>query len=284
MQESYQTHSGPTTTRVILVKAPTTLNDVIPYILILAVYIIMVQVVLSLWKKLHIKSYNIFVLNSILVTLPTACILTGKYLSLFIFLLYSSFMCYLVYKAVRFSSNKDAPRIIFKSFKIIFLITSHLTICSQLLLILSFVLFPNYILQSLIMTCYFIYYAVLSREIVRNLCYIMASSTGFYSKEGIPGRKDTSTDCMICILPMDSNEKKVTLKCGHSFHEDCIKGWCLIGQNNSCFYCKDGVDNKNFNQEYWIKSEVMISSMMSTMKSAISFFAIIFVLFLIKSR
>ena len=111
----------------------------------------------------------------------------------------------------------------------------------------------------------------------------MAKSTGFYSRDGIPGKKDSNDECMICTSNLN-NECKITLKCGHSYHEDCIKGWCLIGQNNSCFYCKDGVNNKNFNQEYWIKSEVMISSMMSTMKSAISFFTIIFVIFLFKSR
>lgn len=290
------THSIPgefspihSASRIIIIKAPTTVKDVIPYILVFIVYMIMVQVILSFWKKFHEKSYNIFVLNSILVTLPALCILAGRYLSLFIFLIYISFISYLAFKALTFSSNKNAPRVIFKSFKIIFVITSHATVISQLFLIFCFFFLPEYILPSLLAACYFIYYAVLSREIVRNLCYLMASSTGFYSKDGIPGRQDPRSECMICTKSLsntgnNSEEKAITLKCGHSFHEDCLKGWCLIGQNNSCFYCKDGVDKNTFNQEYWIKSEVMISSMMSTMKSAISFLTIIFVLFIFKSR
>jgi RING finger protein 121 len=113
----------------------------------------------------------------------------------------------------------------------------------------------------------------------------MASSTGFYSKDGIPGRRETAEECMICTQPLNApstvaDGKAVTLKCGHSFHEDCIKGWCLIGQNNSCYYCKDGVDNKTFDQEYWIKTEVMIAPMMRTMKSAISF-SVVLILFLV---
>lgn len=272
-----------TYTNVIIIKAPTTIMDVIPYVLVFIIYMIMVQAILSIWKKLHSKSYNIFVLNSILATLPLLCILSKRYSALLIYCLYISFILYLVFKAINFSSDKNAPKLIFKSFKVIFLITTHLTVLSQAALIICFLFFPHYILHALIMACYFIYYAVLSREIVRNLCYLMANTTGFYSEDGIPGKKDTHDHCMVCTSPLNK-EKTITLKCGHSYHEDCIKGWCLIGQNNSCFYCKDGVDNKNFNQEYWIKSEVMISSMMSTMKSAISFFAIIFVIFLLKSR
>lgn len=281
--ENSEDHAPRVFTRILVIKAPTTLVDVIPFALIFIIYMIMVQAVLSVWKKLHDKSYNIFVLTSILLTMPVLSIVSRRIFSLFFYLLYISFISYLVFKAINFSSDKNAPKLIFKSFKILFVVTTHLTILSQIGLILCFLFFPSYILKALIMACYFIYYAVLSREIVRNLCYLMAQSTGFYSKEGIPGKKDTHDECMICTSQFNT-EKKITLKCGHSYHEDCIKGWCLIGQNNSCFYCKDGVDNKNFNQEYWIKSEVMISSMMSTMKSAISFFAIIFVIFLFKTR
>lgn len=288
--------SNTSNTRIIVIKTSPTLPDIVPYVIVFIVYLIMVQLVLSLWKKLHDKSYNIFVLTSILLTLPSICIVTGKHLAVVLFALYLSFIIHLVVKSINFSlkrnqHNRNAPKIIFKFFKIIFLTTSHLTVLSQIFLILSFFIFPNYILDSLFMSCYFVYYAVLSREIVRNLCYIMASSTGFYSKDGIPGRGVSSEECMICTLPFREKdtpraieEKIVTLKCGHSYHEDCIKGWCLIGQNNSCYYCKDLVDNNSFNQEYWIKSEVMIAPMMRTMKSAISFSVIIFFVFLLKFK
>ncbi|ELA41048.1 uncharacterized protein VICG_01930 [Vittaforma corneae ATCC 50505] len=261
-------------TQVVVVKAPTTIIDVVPYVLVFLVYGLMVQVVFALWKKFHEKSYNYFILSAILACLPSISFFFGNYAVLFLYFLFISFMGYLVYTALNFSQKKNGPRIIFRAFKMIFLVTNHATVLLQFCLIVFFVTGINRMLAILKLMSYSIYFAVLSREIVRNICIFMAKTTGYYSKEGIPGKKENSALCMICTLPFDQSsalEKVFSLKCGHSYHEDCIKGWALIGQNNCCYYCKEGIDNKVFTQDYWIKSEIFIKPMMNAMRSLIAF-------------
>jgi len=41
-----------------------------------------------------------------------------------------------------------------------------------------------------------------------------------------------------------SEERKYTLSCQHSFHEFCIRGWCVVGKQQTCPYCKEKVDLK----------------------------------------
>ena len=39
----------------------------------------------------------------------------------------------------------------------------------------------------------------------------------------------------------DVGEKRKRLACGHSFHDFCIRGWCIIGKKQTCPYCKEKV-------------------------------------------
>jgi len=37
-------------------------------------------------------------------------------------------------------------------------------------------------------------------------------------------------------------EALFTLKCGHTFHESCLRGWSIVGKQNTCPYCVAPVD------------------------------------------
>lgn len=39
-------------------------------------------------------------------------------------------------------------------------------------------------------------------------------------------------------------EKTYTLTCGHTFHQYCIFGWCLVGKKQLCPFCREKVDLK----------------------------------------
>lgn len=261
-------------TKVIVIRQPTTILDVFPFALVFLVYGLMVQVIFALWKKFHSKTYNYFILVSIVSFMPFITLFFQMYIALFFYFIFITLMGYLVFNAFQFTLKKNGPRIVYKTFKIIFLITNHTTVFLQLLLVIFFTLGINKMLSVLKYMAYSTYYAVLSREVVRNLCQSMAKGTGYYSKEGLPGKGDTDTVCMICSLPF-IEEKTFSLRCGHSYHEDCIKGWTIIGQNNSCYYCKEGIDNKIFTQDYWIKSELFIKPMMNALRSLIAFSVVI---------
>jgi len=61
--------------------------------------------------------------------------------------------------------------------------------------------------------------------------------------------------CAVCggdiLLPPTASTglletPQITLNCRHSFHEFCIKGWCLIGKKETCPYCRERVDLSQF--------------------------------------
>lgn len=39
-----------------------------------------------------------------------------------------------------------------------------------------------------------------------------------------------------------NNEKTVQLTCKHLFHDQCIRGWTLVGKKDSCPVCLEKVD------------------------------------------
>ena len=39
-----------------------------------------------------------------------------------------------------------------------------------------------------------------------------------------------------------NNEKTVQLTCKHLFHDQCIRGWTLVGKKDTCPVCLEKVD------------------------------------------
>ncbi|KAM0680237.1 hypothetical protein GINT2_001622 [Glugoides intestinalis] len=270
-------------THIIMIKQPTTLADVIPFLLVFIVYGIIVQILFAIWKKFHERSFNLFVLFAIIGILPAVSLITKSYLSILLYIAFMLLMADLSYIALNFKRNKEGLRIIFNTFKTVFMITNHATVLLQIVMVVLFLTKYHGMYTVLKLMSTTLYYAVLSREIVRNLCLLMAVTIGYRGKDRIPGKSDDSTACMICTLPFgESTGKIVTLGCKHPFHEACIKGWCLIGQNPFCYYCTEKIDNSIFSQDYWLKSELFIKPMMNTMRSMIAFsiFAVLFYHFL----
>lgn len=88
----------------------------------------------------------------------------------------------------------------------------------------------------------------------------------YFTHEGIPKRVLETGVCAVCgdeIHKITSDEvdtydqrsslideidvvdeKSYTLSCNHTFHEFCIRGWCVVGKLQTCPYCKEKVDLK----------------------------------------
>lgn len=91
----------------------------------------------------------------------------------------------------------------------------------------------------------------------------MATRIGYYTgkKGSLPGRTLGEDICAICdgkvhhiteenlkpglfhilMYQLIKGDKKVELTCGHSFHENCIRGWTLVGKNQICPFCREKV-------------------------------------------
>lgn len=64
-------------------------------------------------------------------------------------------------------------------------------------------------------------------------------------------RKQTDTEeqptCAICLCEFNDGDKLKVLRCGHSFHSECIDPW-LINEKALCPVCRRGI----FQVEDWV--------------------------------
>ncbi|KAF9577127.1 hypothetical protein BGW38_007863, partial [Lunasporangiospora selenospora] len=132
---------------------------------------------------------------------------------------------------------------------------------------------------------YGVYFGVLGRDFVEFCTESMAATLGYYTKDGFPRKHLRGNICAICgisvsnaISTIDAHghlqppvavqpslvhggvggagvdgavESSTKLNCGHEFHEECIRGWCLIGKKDMCPYCKEKVDLRAFKSNPW---------------------------------
>lgn len=91
----------------------------------------------------------------------------------------------------------------------------------------------------------------------------MAQKVGYYSgKNGLPGKLLGEDICSICgnkvhhleeedikpglvalmLYQLIKGDKQIELSCGHKYHQDCIRGWTILGKNSLCPYCNEKVE------------------------------------------
>jgi RING finger protein 121 len=63
-------------------------------------------------------------------------------------------------------------------------------------------------------------------------------------------------------------EKMSKLPCGHSFHDFCIRGWCIIGKKETCPYCGEKVDLKVLYPQPWSleRQDVLFSQLLDAIR------------------
>lgn len=271
-------------TKFIFLSKPVTLIDVVPFAVVFFIYGLIIQTILGIWKKVHSKSHDLFLLFLVVVLPPIFQIYFKDSIFCVLWAVFISFMCSCLKKALANPMDKETPKHLYKTFRRLFLCSYAAITIGQFGTIFSFLIFLNTLIPSLRLLFYSVYFAVLSREVILNLSHLMASKTGFFSKEGIPGLADSNNVCMICTDNLTKEGGILTLSCGHNYHGECIKGWFMIGQNQFCPYCKKGIDKDIFNCNFWEKTMLTFKPIMNFIRSFISFFIIIFFYLMIKTR
>lgn len=102
------------------------------------------------------------------------------------------------------------------------------------------------------------YFGTLGMDCVDRLSDRMATTLGYYSKDGFPKKHLRENTCAICgESTSDSEEKLQVLTCNHTYHFGCIKGWTIIGKKDVCPYCKEKVDLTQFKGNPWDATKQM---------------------------
>lgn len=273
-------------TRIIFLKKPPTLRDALPFAFVFTFYALAIYVLFAAWRRAHKKSFELFMFFLVFIFPPVVLLSTGDRILLGLWVCQIAVMCYSLRKALKRPLDPEAPREIYKTFKHLFFITNTLVFLGYAITILSFFFFTGYALSCLRLFVYFSYIAILCREFARNLCYFMAKSTGFFSSgESVPGRQEKVDACMLCGVQFgNTRDSVVTINCKHSFHNECIKGWCHIGHNDFCPYCKQGIDHSFIPRGLWEKSEYSLRPVLNLLRSFIAQFIIIFTIFMYRKR
>lgn len=255
----------------IIHREPPTIISFIPIAFTFLIYGIIIQSVCVILKKFNRRIYDNIVRSMLLVFPPLLFFIAKAYLFPFTWLVFFSFMIYKYVKISRKPMGKEVPRQTYDLFKKLFIVTNLGVGTCQTLLFISFFFLVDRVVLFFLFFVFFLYFGLLSREIILFFSETMATNTGFYSKEGVPGRSNNNSLCMICTKVFDNSETIHTLVCGHSFHECCIKGWCMIAKKGFCPYCKKGVDMNTIPSEVWYKTEVWFYPMINMLKNFILF-------------
>jgi RING finger protein 121 len=232
------------------------------------------QLLLLWWKRTYFRSYQWFTLLGLwLIPLIIAAFSASqniRFISTWI--LFSVGNIWIYRKATQRPLSSNIPKLVYGWFKKTYQICYALGIFGYTIIIIeSFFLTPNVKDESFLLKVgtfcllYGLYFGVLGRDICDILADTMASSIGYYNNSGFPNKHLRSNICAICGDALqvnvgfrsDSSIDVVSLDCRHSFHQDCIKGWCLIGKKDMCPYCKEKVDLKMFQERPWDTQQVL---------------------------
>eukprot|EP00457_Paulinella_chromatophora_P005837 gb/GEZN01005854.1/.p1 GENE.gb/GEZN01005854.1/~~gb/GEZN01005854.1/.p1 ORF type:complete len:573 (-),score=113.59 gb/GEZN01005854.1/:25-1611(-) len=225
------------------------------------------QLLLYAWQKLHPSTYKLFTLLGIWI----APIAWGYSISWYkvevVWGTITVISGYIVWLATRTPLAKSTPRTVYAWLRFLYKVNTTMLFGGNSLVMLDFVGVPLFVLgwptgkMSLYgwWFCFVgLYFGLLLRDFSDVCSSRMASTMGYYSKDGMPSRQLMDGVCAICDdeMPRDhelaaKGVKLFKLGCGHRFHESCLRGWTVIGKKEVCPACMEKVDMKHLQGAFW---------------------------------
>jgi RING finger protein 121 len=214
-----------------------------------------------------------------------------------IWVLYSIANSWVLYLASRKPLDHQTPRLVYKWFSVVYKVSYAVGITGYTIIMLYFFglvqLFysgPDGFELGAILLSYGLYFGVLSRDFVEICTDRMASTLGYYNKDGFPRKHLRADICAICGVAAtrnnatnnnnnengDQNHGVFQLACKHVFHDECIRGWCLIGKKDICPYCKEKVDLKEFKTNPWDTQQQLYLSLLDGVRYLVVWQPVIF--------
>ncbi|XP_067140326.1 E3 ubiquitin ligase Rnf121 [Centruroides vittatus] len=261
-------------------------------ILILIASVLVAQVVLVEWKKRHYRSYQRVSLLGMWIIPIIVSIHHGWWRFIIIWFVVTILTGIVMSKALQKPISGTTPRLVYKWFYLIYMLSYGLGIIGYIVMMLT-LLGVNLIFKSkaqpwfdlgLMTLFYGLYYGVLGRDVAEIITDKMAATIGYYTTTGVPVRQLEPHICAVCgnkILIQDNSEaiveKTFKLACGHTFHEFCIRGWCIVGKKQTCPYCKEKVDLKRMFCNPWEKPHVFYGSFLDFVRYLVAWQPLIIV-------
>ena len=256
---------------------------------LLLLWVFAAQVLLVWWKKHRPSQYFLFSLAG-LATIPVAA---AAYLGNWRFVatcaLFGAHTAYTLRLAAARPLRPDTPQYLYRSFLVMHRITFALATFGFFSLMLTILVviplldtpLPVVVTDEVLAIFYGGYFGVVQRDLAQVISERMARNIGVAGREpgsasaqggpapATPARKLPNNTCALCghelrtlealeigrdARAAGSERKLWKLSCGHELHEECVRGWSVIGKRSMCPYCGEKVDTENiFASSPWEK-------------------------------
>ncbi|ORZ11554.1 hypothetical protein BCR42DRAFT_421327 [Absidia repens] len=259
------------------------------------------QFLILYWKKKHYASYQIVSLSGLYIFPVLFSLYNGWARFIIIWCLFSIVNGFVIHKASRKPLESMTPRMVYKWYSVLYTASFAVGLVGYCMMILVFFGFaaifnagPGLMEAGVLFLSYGLYFGVLGRDFVEICSDRMASTIGYYSKEGLPQKHLQGEICAVCGQatsqhhnvanladhptgkPMFADDQIHQLACKHVFHEKCIRGWCMVGKKDICPYCKEKVDLKQFKKNPWDTQQQLYLNLLDGVRYLVVWQPIIF--------
>lgn len=247
-------------------------------ILIIIVGLVISQILISLWKRYHPTSYSTTTLLGLWILPMVLSLRKGYWKFLLIWCLFSAVNSWVVARALQRPMQSGTPRLVYSWFQRVYDVSIVAGGIGYFITLCSFFHLPmmlgadidgeaDVFLTGMMIMFYGLYFGTLGRDFVDRVSDIMATTMGYYSKQGFPTKHLRQGTCAICGIDATSGPEEChELNCGHVYHELCIRGWTIVGKKDVCPYCKEKVDLAPFKKHVWDSTQAHFLNLVDFMR------------------
>ncbi|KAJ3391074.1 hypothetical protein HDU80_011125 [Chytriomyces hyalinus] len=288
--------------------------------MILFMSLIAFQIILTLWKKWHEKSFNLVSLIGLWFVPMGIGLNAGNYRFIFVWLAFSLLNGTIVRKAIFENPMKsETPRLVYRWYSYVYNASVVVGAVGYFFTFVPFFSLPSLIFGvseqteismfrgGITILFYALYFGMLGRDFVDRLSDRMALMMGYYAPAGIPKKHLRANVCAICgdstqQQQQQSNRRAVDkpgffaslsgaggvggsaatnvvkMNCGHPFHEECIRGWTIIGKKDCCPSCKEKVDMKAFSRHAWDSAQLFYLNFLDALRYMLVWNPVVFLI------
>ncbi|KAJ3184416.1 hypothetical protein HDU85_001721 [Gaertneriomyces sp. JEL0708] len=258
--------------------------------MILFACLIFSQIGIMIWKKYHVRSFNLLTLLGLWLVPPAMALNMGNWRYITIWACFSVINGLVLSKVMENPMKSTTPKIVYRWFQKVYSVSYAVGITGYVIVLLTFLHVlaivgvsadteVKFFETGVILLFYGLYFGTLSRDLVDRLSDAMAIRVGYYSKSGFPAKHLRQSMCAICgDSTTNSTEKLHSLNCGHTYHELCIRGWTILGKKDICPYCKEKVDMKSFRNNPWDTQQQLYLSLLDGLRYLVVWNPVVFLL------